>query len=73
MTKARSDSVSMISSFRFRKDKGGFADLGPVTIQTALVTGSAATALKETDAQAVATAQVIGTPIATEGGSRTSY
>lgn len=67
MTKARSDSVSMISSFRFRKDKGGFADLGPVTIQTALVTGSAATALKETEAQSVATAQVIGTPIATEG------
>jgi hypothetical protein len=56
---ARSDAVSMVSTFRFRKDEGGFADLGPVTIQTAFVTGSAATALKE-KAPAVARAQVTG-------------
>ncbi|MGH8510982.1 MAG: hypothetical protein ACREU8_06240, partial [Gammaproteobacteria bacterium] len=70
MTRARSEAVSMISTFRFRKDKGGFADLGPVTIQTALVTGSAATTLKEPKAQAVAEVQVTGTvigkPIPTE-------
>lgn len=58
-TRARSDAVSMVSTFRFRKDEGGFADLGPVTIQTAFVTGSAATAL-ERKAPAVAVVQVTG-------------
>ncbi len=69
MTKARSDAISMISTFRFRKDEGGFADLGPVTIQTALVTGSAATDLKQQAQQVAAvqvTGKVIGEPIATE-------
>jgi len=60
MSRARSDAVSMISTFRFRKDKGGFADLGPVTIQTALVTGSAATGLDRPKTQQVAAVQVTG-------------
>ncbi len=65
MTQARSEAISMLSTFRFRKDKGGFFDLGPAMIQTALVTGSAANGLKN-QAPEVAEVQVIGTPIATE-------
>lgn len=36
------DALSLISSFRFIKEEGSLFNLGPVTIQTALVTGDAA-------------------------------
>jgi hypothetical protein len=51
---ALDEAISMLSSFRFRKDAGGFLDLGPVTIQTALVTGSAAAGLEEGQTKKVA-------------------
>ncbi|MGQ0445680.1 MAG: hypothetical protein ACT4O2_11295 [Beijerinckiaceae bacterium] len=58
MTKAKSEALSMISSFRFRKDPGTLRDIGPVTIQTAFVTGKAAKCLDHIDAVDMAKAQV---------------
>lgn len=61
-TMTKGEAMSMISSFRFRKDPGTLRDLGPVTIQTAFVTGKAARSLEspqaERIAQAIAQAQV---------------
>jgi len=51
MTSAKSEALSMISSFRFRKDRGTLRDIGPVTIQTAFVTGKAAKCLDHIDAE----------------------
>ncbi|MGH8601504.1 MAG: hypothetical protein ACREXR_01595 [Gammaproteobacteria bacterium] len=58
MTGAKSEALSMISSFRFRKDPGTLRDIGPVTIQTAFVTGKAAKCLDHIDAVDMAKAQV---------------
>lgn len=58
----------MISSFRFRKMPGeaGRFDIGPVTIQTAFVTGKAAKLLEPIEAEqiakAIAQAQVVSEP-----------
>jgi hypothetical protein len=70
---AKSEALSMISSFRFHKDPGEERrfDIGPVTIQTAFVTGKAAKSLEQPEAgeiaRAIAQAPVIGKAISTEG------
>ncbi|MFH0343327.1 MAG: hypothetical protein ACHBNF_14655 [Chromatiales bacterium] len=64
------EALSMISSFRFRKDPGTLRDIGPVTIQTAFVTGKAARSLDPPQAKqiarAIAQAQVVSEPISTD-------
>lgn len=52
----KGEALSLISSFRFKKEKGGIFDMGPVTIQAALVTGDAAAKLTEEEVKNVAEA-----------------
>ncbi len=67
LTRAKGEAMSMISSFRFRKDRGTLTDIGPVTIHTAFVTGRAADDLKPAQAEEIAIAQVDPQASTTEG------
>ena len=52
----KGEALSLISSFRFKKEKGGLFDVGLVTIRAALVTGDAAAQLKKEEVKNVAEA-----------------